>query len=72
MGKKTLKFNKQAYSTIFNDLDSYRTFCTEYGYKFTEENLYNMRIYSYQQYQKKLKGKKYKDQLGIDLARMFK
>jgi len=70
MGKKTIKFNKRAYEQIFNDLTDYRIFCKNYGYKFSEENLYNMRVYSYQQYQKKLNGKNFKDQLSVDLARL--
>ena len=72
MGKKHVKYNKQAVNQIFEDLESYLNFCKIYGYNFKEEHLYNMRIYSYQQYQKKLNGKRFKDQLGVDLARQFR
>jgi len=72
MGKKNKLYNKQAYNQIFNDLEAYLDFCKSYGYKFREQDLYNMRIYPYQQFQKKLNGKNFKDQLGVDLARQYR
>jgi hypothetical protein len=46
---------------IFDDLDTYRAFCVDYGYKFDEATLYDMRSYVYRQHQKQLAGKSVKD-----------
>lgn len=42
---------------IFEDLENFRDFCVQYGYRFDEANLYNMRQYSFQQYMKYASGK---------------
>lgn len=54
---------------IFNDLDSYRNFCRDYGYRFNEAELYNQKSYVYRQFQKFVAGKPVKNQWEIDLAR---
>ena len=72
MGNRTIREKKQSTDQIFDDLDAYLNFCRTYGYKFREPDLYNMRIYPYQQFQKKLNGKNFKDQLGVDLARQYR
>jgi hypothetical protein len=46
---------------IFDDLDTYRQFCVDFGYKFDEATLYDMRSYAYRQHQKNLAGKPAKD-----------
>jgi hypothetical protein len=51
---------------IFNDLEKYKTFCIDYGYKFDEAHLYDMRVYSYRQHTKQLAGKHPKDQWAED------
>lgn len=51
---------------IFDDLDSYRNFCRDYGYRFDEADLYNNRSYVYRQFNKFLAGKPVKDQWEID------
>jgi hypothetical protein len=47
---------------IFDDLDKYRDFCVDFGYKFDESTLYDMRSYVYRQHNKQLTGKYPKDQ----------
>jgi hypothetical protein len=54
---------------IFDDLEKYREFCVEFGYKFDESNLYNMRNYAYQQYSKYTSRKNFKDQWEADQRR---
>jgi hypothetical protein len=54
---------------IFDDLERYRDFCVEFGYKFDEANLYNMRNYAYQQYSKFTARKNFKDQWSVDQRR---
>jgi hypothetical protein len=46
---------------IFDDLDKYRDFCVEYGYKFDESTLYDMRHYIYRAFNKYSSGKYVKD-----------
>lgn len=55
---------------IFDDLDKYREFCVDYGYKFDESTLYDMRNYAYQQYTKFTGHKNFKDQWAEDTRRM--
>jgi hypothetical protein len=47
---------------IFEDLENYLEFCKDYGYKFDESTLYDMRSFAYRQYQKMASGKPAKDQ----------
>jgi hypothetical protein len=54
---------------IFDDLDDYRTFCSTYGYRFNEADLYDYRNYVYRQYQKSVGGKPVKNQWEVDLTR---
>jgi hypothetical protein len=42
---------------IFDDLEKYLDFCVEYGYKFDESHLYDMKQFSYRQHSKQLAGK---------------
>ena len=69
MGKPQRKPNPQL-NRIFSDLESYMEFCRDYGYRFNEADLYNMRIYSFQQYNKQQNGKNFKDQWADDERRM--
>lgn len=54
---------------IFDDLERFKDFCVEYGYRFDEAFLYNMRNYAYQQYSKFTGGKNFKDQWEADQRR---
>ena len=51
---------------IFDDLEKYLEFCQDYGYKFDESTLYDMRSFAYRQYQKLLSGKQPKDMWEAD------
>lgn len=54
------RYNSNIPSTvdeIFDDLDSYRDFCRDFGYVFNERDLYTQRSYIYRQYLKHIAGK---------------
>lgn len=53
---------------IFDDLDSLREFCVEFGYEFNERDLYDKRSYVYKAFQNFQSGKKVKNQWNIDKA----
>jgi hypothetical protein len=46
---------------IFEDLENYLEFCKDFGYKFDEATLYDMRSFVYRQHTKQLAGKQPKD-----------
>ena len=46
---------------IFDDLEKYLEFCQDYGYKFDESTLYDMRSFAFRQYQKHSSGKSAKN-----------
>lgn len=48
-------------SKIFEDLEKFRDFCVEFGYRYDESALYNMRNYAFQQYMKHAAGKSAKN-----------
>lgn len=50
-----------ATTKIFDDLDNFRDFCRDYGYRYNEKDLYNWKSYAWQQYNKLLNGKNVKD-----------
>jgi len=54
---------------IFDDLDKYRDFCSMYGYRFDEAELYSSKSYIYRQFQKFIAGKAVKNQWEIDYTR---
>ncbi len=58
---------KNHINQIFNDLDKYRNFCREHGYRFNEADLYNKKNYIYRQFQKFIAGKPVKNQWELDL-----
>ncbi len=60
---------KNHINQIFNDLDRYRNFCREYGYRFNEADLYNQKNYIYRQFQKFIAGKPVKNQWEFDLVK---
>ncbi len=70
MGRKQKRYSNPAVDQIFDDLDAYRDFCRDFGYRFDESDLYNMKKYPFQQYNKFRNGKRAKNQWNIDLARM--
>jgi len=54
---------------IFDELDNFRDFCRDYGYRFNEKDLYNWKSYAWQQYNKMLSGKTVKDMWEQDRKR---
>ena len=56
MAKPTFQPNPKV-AQIFEDLEKYKEFCVDYGYKFDESTLYDMRAFAYRQHQKQLTGK---------------
>ena len=69
MGKPQHKPNTRAIA-IMDDLDLYRDFCVEYGYRFREEDLYNFKSYAWQQYNKYSQGKNAKNMWLEDARRL--
>lgn len=69
MAKQSFSANP-AMRRIFNDLELYSEFCTDYGYKFDETTLGDMRSYVFQQFSKYMSGKRFKDQ-WLEDARKF-
>ena len=56
-------------NTIFDDLDQYLSFCQQFGYKFDERDLYNVRSFSFKQFQRFQNGKPAKNQWEVDLEK---
>jgi hypothetical protein len=56
MAKPQIKHNPKV-TQLFEDLEKYLEFCQDYGYKFDETTLYDMRNYVYRQHNKHLTGK---------------
>jgi hypothetical protein len=61
MAKLTFQTNPRV-TQIFDDLDLYREFCVDFGYKFDEATMYDMRNYAFRQFSKHMTGKYPKDQ----------
>ena len=61
MAKSNVRPNPRTVQ-VFNDLDKYRNFCKEFGYRYDEADLYSNRSYVWRQYGKHLAGKEVKDQ----------
>jgi hypothetical protein len=68
MAKQQIQSNPRVHQ-IFDDLEKFKDFCVEYGYKFDESFLYNMRNYAYQQYSKYSSRKNFKNQWQEDARR---
>ena len=68
MAKISIQSNPRT-NQVLDDLEKFRDFCVEYGYRFDEAFLYNMRNYAYQQYSKFLANKNFKDQWEADQRR---
>lgn len=70
MARKQKRYSNPQVSQIFDDLEAYRNFCRDFGYRFDESDLYNMKKYPFQQYNKFRNGKRAKNQWEIDRARL--
>ena len=60
MAKPNIQHNPKV-RQIFDDLEKYREFCVDHGFVFDEKTLYDMRVFSYRQYQKQQAGKQPKN-----------
>ena len=69
MAKNTTKNTSAQVKQIFDDLDNYRNFCRDYGYRFNEADLYNTKNYIFRQFQKFVAGKPVKNQWEIDYTK---
>jgi hypothetical protein len=69
MAKIRTKILNPRTEQVWTDLEAYREFCVDFGYKFNEADLYNMRTYPFQQFNKFRNGKNCKDQWDVDLKR---
>lgn len=61
MAKPKLTGTFSTENQLFQDLENYKEFCVDYGYKYDEATLYDMRNYVYRQHNKQLTGKSTKD-----------
>lgn len=68
MSKPTIKHNARV-AQIQEDLDRFRDFVVDYGYRFNEADLYNFKSYAWQQYSKFTSGKTVKDMWAEDARR---
>ncbi len=68
MGKPTFKPNPRS-RQVWEDLGRYLEFCRDYGYKFNEADLYNNRVYAFQQFRKLEAGKPPRDMWTQDSSR---
>ena len=69
MAKPTIKLNP-VINLIHEDLSKFKEFCCDYGYKFNEADLNNMRSYAFQQQSKFANGKQAKNMWEIDAERL--
>jgi hypothetical protein len=69
MASNTPKNSLSRVTQIFIDLDKYRDFCRDHGYRFDEADLYSQRSYVYRQYQKFASGKTVKNQWEVDIVK---
>ena len=68
MAKTQIKPNARVQQTL-EDLDKFREFVADYGYRFNEADLYNFKSYAWQQYSKYTSGKTAKDMWDEDARR---
>jgi hypothetical protein len=69
MSKPAIKPNPKV-AQILEDLDYFREFVVDYGYRFNEADLYNFKSYAWQQYSKYTSGKTAKNMWDEDLRRL--
>ena len=68
MGKREYRPNPRALA-LMEDLDLFREFCVDYGYRYNEADLYNFKAYAWQQYNKFTQGKNAKNMWEEDTRR---
>ena len=68
MAKITIRENPAA-RRVQDDLSGFLEFCREYGYRFDESHLYEMKSHAWRQFSKFMSGKPVKNQWDEDLRR---
>ena len=68
MARPQIKPNART-QQVWEDLDRYREFVQDYGYRFNEADLYNFRSYAFQQFNKYASGKNAKNMWWEDARR---
>ena len=68
MSKPAIKSNPKV-AQILEDLDKFREFVVDYGYRFNEADLYNFKSYAWQQFNKWHQGKNAKNMWTEDSRR---
>ena len=68
MGKREYRPNPRALA-LMEDLDLFREFCVDYGYRYNESDLYNFKAYAWQQYNKFTQGENAKNMWEEDARR---
>jgi hypothetical protein len=71
MGKREYRPNPRVLA-VWEDLDNFREFCVDYGYRFNEGDLYNFKSYAWQQYNKFSQGKNAKNMWVEDSRRSYR
>jgi len=69
VGKREYRANPRAIQ-VMDELDQFRDFCVDYGYRFREEDLFNFKAYAWQQYNKFSQGKNAKNMWLEDARRL--
>ena len=60
MAKPQIKSNPRV-NEIFEELEKFLNFCQDYGYRYNEADLHNVKSYAWQQYSKFSQGKNAKN-----------
>lgn len=69
MSRPAVKSNPKV-QAIFDDLEAFRDFCRDFGYRYNEADLYNWKSYAFQQFNKFMSGKPAKDMWFQDSRRV--
>jgi hypothetical protein len=68
MAKPAIKPNPRT-QQVLEDLEQFREFVVDFGYRFNEADLYNFKSYAWQQYSKFTSGKSAKNMWDEDTRR---
>lgn len=69
MAKPNFKPNSRT-QQVWEDLERFREFCCDFGYRWNEADLYNFKSYAFQQFNKFVQGKTAKNMWDEDSRRL--
>ena len=69
MAKVAIRPNART-QQVWEDLDRFREFCQDHGYRWNEADLYNFKSYAFQQFNKFAQGKSAKNMWDEDSRRL--